>query len=53
MRRRLLEFVRDEEGVDALEYGILVALIFIVILAAVTLFANNATALFTKVATNM
>ncbi len=53
MRRRLLEFVREEEGIDAIEYGILVALIFIVILAAVTLFAANATALFTKVATNM
>ena len=53
MRRLFQEFLRDEEGVDAIEYGIVVALIFIVILAAVTLFATNTTALFTKISNNV
>lgn len=53
MRRRFVEFLHEEDGVDAIEYGIIVALIFIVILAAVTLFAANTTALFTKISSNV
>jgi pilus assembly protein Flp/PilA len=46
-------FLRDEGGATAIEYGIIVALIFLVIIVSVTQFATNATAMFTKVAGNV
>ncbi len=51
--RRALEFLREDDGVDALEYGLLISLIFLVILASVTSFAANATALYTLVSSNI
>jgi pilus assembly protein Flp/PilA len=53
MLSSLRQFVSEEEGVDALEYGILGALIFLVILAAVTATANEATEMFTTISTAM
>jgi len=53
MRLRVLPFLRDEGGATAIEYGIMVALIFVVILGAVTLFATNATAMFTVISNNV
>ncbi|MBU1347241.1 MAG: Flp family type IVb pilin [Alphaproteobacteria bacterium] len=44
-------FLTDESGATAIEYGLIIALIFLVILASVQLFATNATALFDQVAT--
>ncbi len=40
----------EEKGATAVEYGIMVALIAVVIIGAVTLFGNNLSALFNQVA---
>ena len=44
------QFVRDDEGVTAIEYGLIAALIAVVIIAAVTLVGTNVAATFTTVA---
>lgn len=44
-------FYADESGATAIEYSLIMALIFLAILGAVTLFANNATAMFQKITT--
>jgi len=41
----------DEEGATAVEYGVMVALIAVVIIAAVTLLGQNLVAMFTRVVT--
>jgi len=46
LQRFLTRFSRDESGATALEYGLIIATIFLVILAAVQLFASNATTKF-------
>ena len=46
-------FLREEGGATAIEYGVVVSLIFIVIIAAVQAVATNAVAMFTKVASNV
>jgi len=38
---KLHDFWTDEQGSTALEYGLILALIFMAIVSAVTLFANN------------
>lgn len=48
--RRLLEFIRDERGASAVEYGLLVALIAAVIVGAVTLLGGNLKATFEYIA---
>jgi pilus assembly protein Flp/PilA len=44
---------RDEKGATAVEYGIMVALIAVVIIVAVTLLGGNLTAMFNDVACKM
>jgi len=41
---------RDDRGATAVEYGLMVALIAVVIITAVTLLGVNLTALFTNIA---
>lgn len=41
---------RDEKGATAVEYGIMVALIAVVIIVAVTLLGNNLSGMFNNVA---
>jgi pilus assembly protein Flp/PilA len=41
---------RDDEGATAVEYGLMVSLIAVVIITAVTLIGTNLTATFDKVA---
>ena len=41
---------RDEKGATAVEYGIMVALIAVVIIVAVTLLGNNLSTMFNSVA---
>ena len=48
---RIKKFFRDEEGATAVEYGLMVALIAIVIIAAVTLLGTNLSSKFNQVAT--
>jgi pilus assembly protein Flp/PilA len=42
-------FIRDEEGVTAIEYGLLAALIAVVIIAGATLVGTNLNTLFTGI----
>ena len=42
--------LRDERGATAVEYGLMVALIAIVIIVAVSVLGSNLSSLFTKVA---
>jgi len=46
-------FLRDEEGVTAIEYGLLAALIAVAIITAVTLVGTDLTALFNKIASKI
>ena len=45
------KFVRDEEGVTAIEYGLIAALIAVVIIASVTLVGSNLKTVFGSVST--
>ena len=45
--------VRDEEGATAVEYGLMVALIAIVIIGAVTLLGGNLGSLFSSISTKV
>ena len=47
------QFIRDEEGVTAIEYGLIAALIAVVIITAVRLVGTNLTAVFNEVATEL
>jgi pilus assembly protein Flp/PilA len=42
----LPRFWRDDSGATALEYGLIISLIFLVIVSAVTAFGNKATDIF-------
>ena len=44
------QFVRDEEGVTAIEYGLIAALIAVAIILAVTAVGTNLNAIFTYIA---
>lgn len=46
-------FVRDESGATAIEYGLIAALIAVVIIGAVTTVGGNLTTTFGKVATGV
>ena len=50
MLQHLKTFMHDEEGASAVEYGLLVALIAAVIIAAVAAIGTNMSAKFTTVA---
>ena len=49
----LLRNRRDERGATAVEYGLMVALIAVAIIAAVFLLGNKLTALFTEVSSSL
>jgi pilus assembly protein Flp/PilA len=46
-------FVRDESGATAIEYGLIAALIAVVIVAAVSLVGTSLSTTFNTVATNL
>ena len=48
----LMQLERDEKGVTALEYGLIAALIAVVIIGAVTTLGTNLSTTFTNVANN-
>lgn len=51
MLKHLVKFQnRDERGATAVEYGLMVALIAVVIIAAVTLLGENLNAMFDQIA---
>ena len=49
----LRNFVKDESGASAVEYGLLVALIAVVIIGAVTMLGQSVSTMFTGVATTI
>jgi pilus assembly protein Flp/PilA len=51
--KKLINFFKDEEGATAVEYGLLVALIAVVIIGAVTAIGTNLNVKLTNVADNL
>lgn len=51
MRNLFLQFVRDEDGATAIEYGLIAALIAVVIVGALTTIGSNLNTVMTNVAT--
>jgi len=50
---RIKRFLKEEEGVTAIEYGLLAALIALVIIASVALVGTNLNTAFNNVATHV
>ncbi|MFN4288430.1 MAG: Flp family type IVb pilin [Brevundimonas sp.] len=48
--RLVRRFARDRSGATAIEYGLIISLIFLVIVGAVTAFGNHATDVFNTAA---
>jgi pilus assembly protein Flp/PilA len=51
MQNLLSRFLRDESGVTAMEYGLIAALIAVVIIASVTIVGKSLSTKFTAVST--
>ena len=51
--KRLMRFFKDEEGVTAIEYGLIAALIALVIIIAVALVGTSVSTTFSNVATHV
>ena len=51
--QRLRNFINNESGATAIEYGLIAGLISVVIIVAVTLVGTNLTTTFNTVATNL
>ncbi|WP_296225385.1 Flp family type IVb pilin [Ralstonia sp. UBA689] len=49
----LKQFVRDEDGVTAIEYGLIAALIAVVIIASVNAVGKNLSTVFSYIATEL
>ena len=50
LKHAVARFVREEEGVTAIEYGLIAGLIAVVIIAGATLLGQDLNSLFTKIA---
>lgn len=53
MKHLFTRFVKDESGVTAIEYGLIAALIAVVIIAAVTTLGTSLSTKFNDIATNI
>jgi pilus assembly protein Flp/PilA len=53
MINALNKFLKNENGATAIEYGLIAALIAVVIVGGVTLIGTNLSAMFTSVAGNV
>jgi pilus assembly protein Flp/PilA len=51
--KRLMRFFKDEEGVTAIEYGLIAALIAVVIIVAVAFVGTTLSTTFNNVATHI
>jgi len=47
--KKLIEFIKDEDGVTAIEYGLIAALIAIVIIGGVTLIGDSLNSKFSHI----
>jgi pilus assembly protein Flp/PilA len=50
MKNLVSRFIKDESGATAIEYGLIAALVSVVIIVALTTLGTNLTATFTRVA---
>ena len=53
MQKRLGHFVNDQTGATAIEYGLIAALIFLVIVSAVNLLSSETTNMYNKISSNV
>ena len=53
MRKLVQRFARDESGATAIEYGLIAALISVVIITAITSVGTKLTATFNTIATSL
>ena len=53
MSKFVTQFLKNESGATAIEYGLIAALIAVVIVTAVTLVGTNLSAKFNKIATTI
>lgn len=53
MLQKIMKFMRDEEGATAVEYGLIVGLIAVAIVAVLLLVGGNLSTLFTTVNTKL
>ena len=53
MFRTIRAFFADDDGATAIEYSLIASLIFLAILAAVTLFAANANNMWTSISNHL
>ncbi len=53
LHANIQRFLRDEEGVTAIEYALIAALIAVVIIGAVTLVGQEVSNTFTKIGTTL
>ena len=52
-RPRLRDFTADQAGATAIEYGLIVSLIFLVILSSVTMFGSKATNMYNTISSTI
>ncbi len=50
---KMAKFLRDDTGATAIEYGLIAALLAVVIIAAVTLVGNNLKQVFTNIGSQL
>lgn len=53
LTQTLKQFIRDENGVTAIEYGLIAALIAVVIIGAVKTIGTNLNSVFTTIGTEL
>lgn len=53
MKKKLLNFLKEEEGVTAIEYGLIAALIAVFIIGATTILGGKIAATFDAVSAKM
>jgi pilus assembly protein Flp/PilA len=51
--RKMVEFLKKEDGPTAVEYAVMLALIIVVCIVAITALGNNASATFSYVSSNV
>ncbi len=51
--KKLMRFLKDEDGVTAIEYGLIAALIAVVIIAAVSAVGISLTGIFNTISTKL
>ncbi len=53
MFAKMIEFVRDEDGATAIEYGLIAALVSVACIAALTALGDNLTTIFEMVSSEL